>query len=78
MLPWNALIWLAKVVADSFDGRTLADDFSENLIQERTSAGKDEMGIMFYKWCQGEDWERIVDMGYQGAASVCRGKAAVI
>lgn len=51
-----------KVVADSFDGRTLADDFSENLIQERTNAGKDEMGVMFYKWCQGEDWERIVDM----------------
>lgn len=53
---------VGKVVADSFDGRTLADDFSENLINERMSAKKDEMGIQFYQWCQGEDWERIVDM----------------
>ena len=51
-----------KVVADSFDGRTLAEDFSENLIKERMSAKLDEMGIGFYQWCQGEDWERIVDM----------------
>ncbi|MCH1984117.1 alpha/beta hydrolase [Ruminococcus sp. OA3] len=51
-----------RVVADSFDGRALADDFSDNLIQERTSARNDEMGVEFYKWCQGEDWERIVDM----------------
>lgn len=51
-----------KVVADSFDGRTLADDFSDNLMQERIGAKKDEMGVGFYQWCQGEDWERIVDM----------------
>ena len=25
-------------------------------------AKKDEMGIGFYQWCQGDDWERIVDM----------------
>ena len=53
---------VGRVVADSFDGRTLADDFSENLIKERTSAKKDEMGVSFYQWCQGEDWESIVDM----------------
>lgn len=53
---------VGKVVADSFDGRTLADDFSENLIQERISARTDEMAVGFYQWCQGEDWERIVDM----------------
>ena len=51
-----------KVVADSFDGRTLAEDFADNLIQERACAKKDEMGIGFYQWCQGEDWERIVDL----------------
>lgn len=51
-----------KVVADSFDGRTLADDFAENLLKERAEAKKDEMGRAFYEWCQGEDWERIVDM----------------
>ena len=53
---------VGRVVADSFDGRTLAEDFSENLIQERTSAKKDEMGVSFYEWCQGKDWECIVDM----------------
>lgn len=36
---------VGKVVADSFDGRTLADDFSENLIQERISAREDEMTV---------------------------------
>lgn len=51
-----------KVVADSFDGRALADDFAAKLIQERTSAKKDKMGSLFYEWCQGEDWEHVVDM----------------
>ena len=51
-----------KVVADSFDGRTLADDFAENLLKERAEAKKDEMGSAFYEGCQGEDWERVVDM----------------
>lgn len=53
---------VGKVVADSFDGRTLADDFAENLLKERAEAKKDEMGSAFYEWCQGEDWERVVDM----------------
>lgn len=51
-----------KVVADSFDGRTLGDDFAENLLQERKNAKQDEMGAGFYQWCQGEDWESVVDM----------------
>lgn len=53
---------VGKVVADSFDGRTLADDFARNLVLERASAKKDEMGVGFYQWCQGDDWERVVDM----------------
>lgn len=53
---------VGRVVADSFDGRTLADDFTDNLIQERTNAKKDEMAVGFYQWCQGEDWESVVDM----------------
>lgn len=53
---------VGKVVADSFDGRTLADDFAKNLLQERTNAKKEEMGVGFYQWCQGEDWELVVDM----------------
>lgn len=53
---------IEKVVADSFDGRSLAKDFAENLVRERTAAKKDEMGTAFYRWCQGEDWESVVDM----------------
>lgn len=36
---------VGKVVADSFDGRALADDFSENLIQERISARENERAV---------------------------------
>lgn len=52
---------IGKVVADSFDGRTLAPDFAQKLIEERANAKRDEMGIGFYQWCQGEDWESVVD-----------------
>ena len=65
---------VGKVVADSFDGRTLADDFSENLIQERASARTDEMAVEFYWWCQGEDWERIVDMDTKALLQCAREK----
>lgn len=51
-----------KVVADSFDGRTLAEDFSENLLEERTFAKSDRFSRQFYEWCQGEDWETVVDL----------------
>ena len=51
-----------KVVADSFDGRRLAENFVENLLKERAGAKLDEQAVWFYQWCQGEDWERIVDM----------------
>ena len=68
---------VGRVVADSFDGRTLADDFSENLIQERISARADEMAVGFYQWCQGEDWERVVDMD-TNALEMRQGKTAII
>ncbi len=51
-----------KVVADSFDGRTLGEDFARKLINERAGAKADEQAVWFYQWCQGEDWEQIVDM----------------
>lgn len=63
-----------RVVADSFDGRTLAADFVENLIQERANARKDEMAVGFYQWCQGEDWERIVDMDTKALIQCAREK----
>lgn len=51
-----------KVIADSFDGRTLNKDFFKNLMEDRAFARQDPMSRQFYEWCQGEDWERIVDL----------------
>ena len=50
-----------KVVADSFDGRTLAEDFAKNLLAERDYA-KNDLAKQFYEWCQGKDWKRVVDL----------------
>lgn len=61
-----------KVVADSFDGRTLGDDFEENLLQERENAKKDEMGVGFYQWCQGEEWESVVNMDTEALIQCAR------
>ena len=51
-----------KVVADSFDGRTLQSGFSENLLKERMTAKSNDFSRQFYEWCQGEDWETVVDL----------------
>lgn len=50
-----------RVVADSFDGQTLAPGFAEALLQERAAAKADEAARGFYEWNQGEDWEKVVD-----------------
>ena len=50
------------IIADSFDGRTLNDDFSDNLLLERTMAKNNLQSRQFYEWCQGEDWEQVVDL----------------
>lgn len=65
---------VGRVVADSFDGRTLADNFDEQLIKERTGAKKDENGVGFYEWCQGADWERVVDMDTEALVQCAREK----
>lgn len=54
-----------RVVADSFDGRTLHEDFAENLLKERAFAKQDLHARQFYEWCQGEDWETVVDLNTQ-------------
>ena len=54
-----------KVIADSFDGRTLHENFAENLLQEREFAKHDIQAKQFYEWCQGEDWETVVDLNTQ-------------
>lgn len=51
-----------RVIADSFDGRTLADDFSKQLLDERAFAKSDSFSRQFYEWCQGEDWETVVNL----------------
>ena len=56
---------VGKVIADSFDGRTLADDFSINLQRERAFAKSNEFSRQFYEWCQGKDWETVVDLNTQ-------------
>ena len=50
------------VTADSFDGRTLNDGFSEKLLSERTAAKANPESRQFYEWCQGEDWETVVSL----------------
>ena len=50
------------VVADSFDGRTLHENFSANLLLERKAAKEDTQSRQFYEWCQGADWEKVVDL----------------
>ena len=49
------------VVADSFDGRTLNARFADNLLAERNAAKADHQARQFYQWCQGDDWETVVD-----------------
>lgn len=50
-----------KVAADSFDGSTLPESFGDALLRERQAAKADESARAFYAWCQGEDWEQVVD-----------------
>ena len=49
-------------VADSFDGRTLGSRFSQKLLSERAAAKADPQARQFYEWCQGPDWETVVDL----------------
>ena len=51
-----------KVVADSFDGSTLPEGFGDGIIRERQAAKRDEQARGFYEWCQGDDWEMVVDL----------------
>ena len=50
------------VIADSFDGRTLNDNFVSNLLSERKTARANLQSRQFYEWCQGTDWEKVVDL----------------
>lgn len=50
------------VVADSFDGRTLNDNFASDLLSERKTAKANLQSRQFYELCQGTDWEKVVDL----------------
>ena len=52
---------VGAVVADSFDGRTLHLGFAQDLAAERAGAKRDPAARGFYEWCQGPDWEAVVD-----------------
>ena len=52
---------VGAVVADSFDGRTLHPGFARDLAAERAKAKQDPAARGFYEWCQGPDWEAVVD-----------------
>lgn len=53
------------VVADSFDGRTLNHHFANSLLAERDAAKSDPQARQFYQWCQGDDWEAVIDRDTQ-------------
>ena len=52
---------VGAVAADSFDGRTLHPGFAQDLAAERARAKQDPAARGFYEWCQGPDWEAVVD-----------------
>lgn len=49
-----------RIVADSFDGRTIRSGFNEDLIKEREFASNHLAARLFYQWCLGKDWRRVV------------------
>lgn len=66
-----------KVIADSFDGRSLDDSFVEELLKERKFAKQDVDGREFYEWCQGDDWEVVVDLDTQALVECATKKEAL-
>ena len=55
-----------RVVADSFDGRESLDAaFSDNLRRERQAMKDNENAWWFYSWCQGQDWEEVLEKDTQ-------------
>ena len=57
-----------KIVADSFDGRTLHEGFLEALKIERAACKENDFARKFYEWCQGDNWEQVVDADTQAVS----------
>lgn len=64
--------WVRSVTADSFDGSTLSKGFADGLIRERQFAKQDQASREFYAWCQGNDWETVVDLDTAALVSCAR------
>lgn len=41
------------------------------IIRERQAAKKDEQARGFYEWCQGDDWEMVVDLDTEALVNFC-------
>ena len=67
----------SRVVADSFDGSVLPEGFADAIIRERRSAKKDVQARGFYEWCQGEDWETVVDQDTEVLVNYERSQARI-
>ncbi len=67
----------SRVVADSFDGSVLPEGFADAIIRERRSAKKDVQACGFYEWCQGEDWETVVDQDTEVLVNYERSQARI-
>lgn len=65
------------VIADSFDGRTLNDKFCDNLLSERKAAKADLQARQFYEWCQGTDWEKVVDLDTEALLQCAKEKTCL-
>lgn len=50
------------IIADSFDGRTLNENLSANPLSERKAAKENAQSRQFYEYCQGADWENVIDI----------------
>lgn len=61
-----------RIVADSFDGSTLPDEFARSIVEERRRAKADPSVREFYRWCQGEDWEQVVDQDTEALVRLAR------
>lgn len=61
-----------KIVADSFDGSTLPEEFARSVAEERRRAKADPPAREFYRWCQGEDWEQVVDQDTEALVRLAR------
>ena len=63
-----------KIIVDSFDGRTLHKGFAKELVAERNKAKADKSAREFYKWCQGEDWEKVIDANTRALVNCAQSK----